>query len=351
MILAIVWGRLATFAGTLRTQIMVEIEKNPLAVRQGAAAVACIAAAAVAMPVIAHRAAEQRDGAEWAARSNAFHAELQHSLVNGIEPNARIQLTAMRTNDGLRARGTASLFTDGTDTHAMLVQAALRGPLAPSGDAAPVAQEVDPRQLNCLSQAVYYEARGESYRGQVAVAEVVVNRTRSRLYPSSICGVVYQGSHRTTGCQFTFTCDGSLAHRPRGRAWEQARHVATQVMLGYARPLTHRATHYHTNAINPIWSSGLVETAEIGSHVFYRFPNRAERPTVMAALSRRRAAAALARADRLDEDAALIPPAIEAAEGGEGVVDGLIDAAAPEAAAADADAPITTGAADGEIAT
>ncbi|MEJ0059574.1 MAG: cell wall hydrolase [Terricaulis sp.] len=184
------------------------------------------------------------------------------------------------------------------------------------------------------------------------MAEVVVNRTRSRLYPSSICGVVYQGSHRTTGCQFTFTCDGSLAHRPRGRAWEQARHVATQVMLGYARPLTHRATHYHTNAINPIWSSGLVETAEIGSHVFYRFPNRAERPTVMAALERRRAAAAMARANRLEDDNALIPPAIEAAEGVGAVVDGLVDAVAPEAAAADAnDAPITTSAADGEVAT
>jgi hypothetical protein len=351
MILAMFWGRLATFAGTLRTQIMVEIEKNPLAVRQGAAAVACIAAAAVAMPVIAHRAAEQRDGAEWAARSNAFHAELQQSIVNGIEPTARIQLTAMRTNDGLRARGTASLFTDGTDTHAMLVQAALRGPLAPSGEAAPAEQEVDPRQLNCLAQAVYYEARGETTRGQTAVAEVVLNRVRSRHYPNSVCGVVYQGSHRTTGCQFTFTCDGSLAHRPRGRAWEQARHVATQVLLGYARPLTHRATHYHTNAVNPIWSSGLVETAEIGSHVFYRFPNRAERPVVMAALSRRRAAAAMARADRLGDDAALIPPAIEAAEGVETVVDGLMDAVVPEAAAGEAsDAPIST-AGDAEVAT
>ncbi|HNR78000.1 MAG TPA: cell wall hydrolase, partial [Parvularculaceae bacterium] len=111
---------------------------------------------------------------------------------------------------------------------------------------------LDEEERTCLAQAIYYEARGESQRGQIAVAEVIMNRVRSGYYPNSICGVVYQGSHRSTGCQFTFTCDGSLNHRPRGRAWDRAQRVATAVMLGYTRPITQGATHYHTHAVNPV---------------------------------------------------------------------------------------------------
>jgi spore germination cell wall hydrolase CwlJ-like protein len=265
---------------------MVEIERNPLAVRQGAATIMCLAAAAVAMPVISHRAAEQRDGAEWAATSTAFQAELQQQLLAGAEPDARVELTAFRTRDGLRARGRASLF-ENPDARAMMVQAVLRGPSSAAERAAPAEPQIDPRQHACLSQAIYYEARGENQRGQVAVAEVVMNRVRSRHYPNSICGVVYQGSHRATGCQFTFTCDGSLNHRPRGRAWERAQRVASAIMLGYTRPVTQHATHYHTHAVNPVWNSGLVETTSIGSHVFYRLPNRAERAYYQEALARR----------------------------------------------------------------
>lgn len=314
---------------------MAEIERNPLAVRQGAAAVACIAAAAIAMPVISHRAAEQRDGAEWAARSGAY-AELQQELRGGSEPNARVELTAFRAADGLRARGSATLFADGADTHAMLVQAALRGPLSPGADAAPVESQVDARQARCLSEAIYYEARGENYQGQVAVAEVVMNRVRSKHYPNTVCGVVYQGSHRVTGCQFTFTCDGAIHRRPRGRAWERAQQVATQVMLGYARPVTMRATHYHTRAVNPVWNSGLVETTRLGSHIFYRFPNSAERPVVMEALARRRAAIAARRLQASDD---LIPPAAEAAAEALGEA---VEAAAAVEATPPGDAPIET---------
>ena len=170
----------------------------------------------------------------------------------------------------------------------MMLQAVLRGPSAPVDRAAPAEPQIDARQQNCLSQAIYYEARGETQRGQIAVAEVIMNRVRSRAYPNSICGVVYQGSHRSTGCQFTFTCDGSLDQRPRGRAWDRAQRVATAVMLGYARPMTQGATHYHTTRVNPVWNSGLVETTQIGVHVFYRFPNRSERAYYQEALARRR---------------------------------------------------------------
>lgn len=293
---------------------MVEIDKNPLAVRQGAATIMCLAAAAVAMPVISHRAAEQREGAEWAATSTAFQVELQQQLL-ASEPDARVELTSFRTDDGLRARGTATLF-ESADARAMMVQAVLRGPTAPAETSEDsTAPAVDARQHACLSQAIYYEARGESQRGQVAVAEVIMNRVRSRAYPNSICGVVYQGSHRVTGCQFTFTCDGSLNSRPRGRAWERAQRVATAVMSGYTRPITGGATHYHTHAVNPVWNSGLVETTNVGSHVFYRFPRGAERAVYQEALDRRRgagrrAAATLipdAGAEAVDENAAATP--------------------------------------------
>ena len=305
---------------------MVEIERNPLAVRQGAAAVVCIAAAAVAMPAIAYRAAEQRDGAEMAARSSAFQAAMQQQAESGAEPSARVELTAFpRGGDGLRARGAASLF-ENANPHAMLVQAALRGPLPPSWDEVrPARAALNPRELDCLSQTIYYEARGEAYNGQVAVAEVVMNRVRSRAYPNSICAVVYQGSHRATGCQFTFTCDGSLNQRPRGRAWETSQRVAELVMKGHTRPVTQRATHYHTNAINPVWSSGLVETSTIGSHVFYRFPNSVERPLYQQALARRRGGA---RHGEPAQD--IIPQASEAVE----AIEAATIEPAPEVAAA-----------------
>jgi len=128
------------------------------------------------------------------------------------------------------------------------------------------------RQLDCLSRAVYYEARSEDTAGQLAVAEVVMNRVRDPRFPKSICEVVYQGQYRETGCQFTFTCDGSVRNKPSGIPWDRAKNVALNVMLGLNRPVTNKATHYHTDYVNPYWAPGLVETATIGTHIFYRFP-------------------------------------------------------------------------------
>lgn len=351
MHLSLFWRRLTILAGEIRTQVMVEIERNPLAVRQGAATIMCLAAAAVAMPVISHRAAEQRDGAEWAATSTAFAAQFEQEILVS-DPNARVELTSFRTNDGLRARGQATLF-ESPDARAMMVQAVLRGPTPsqPSIERTiPAEPQIDNRQQDCLSQAIYYEARGETQRGQIAVAEVIMNRVRSGHYPNSVCGVVYQGSHRSTGCQFTFTCDGSLSHRPRGRAWERAQRVATAVMSGYTRPITQGATHYHTLAVNPVWNSGLVETTQIESHVFYRFPNRSERAYYQQALARRRGALGTRRGGSAAEE--LIP---EAADAALEVVEGSVtEEAAPVAAdalAVDASAPITDAAPVADIAT
>ncbi len=350
MHLSLFWRRLTILAGEIRTQVMVEIERNPLAVRQGAATIMCLAAAAVAMPVISHRAAEQRDGAEWAATSTAFAAQFEQELL-ASDPDAHVELTSFRTSDGLRARGQSTLF-ENPDARAMMVQAVLRGPSTvqqqPTTPAVPTQQQIDARQQNCLAQAIYYEARGESQRGQIAVAEVIMNRVRSGYYPNSVCGVVYQGSHRSTGCQFTFTCDGSIDHRPRGRAWDRAQRVATAVMSGYTRPITQGATHYHTLAVNPVWNSGLVETTTIESHVFYRFPNRSERAHYQEALARRRGSLGSRRNEGADE---LIPEASDAAV--QGVEGGVTEEAAPPAsteAATDTSAQNTATPA-GEVAT
>lgn len=135
----------------------------------------------------------------------------------------------------------------------------------------------DAAEIHCLSEAVYYEARGENFAGQTAVAEVIMNRVNHRVYPDTICGVVYEGSERSTGCQFSFTCDGSMNRTPRGRSWRRSQLVAEHVAIGFAPPRTRRATHYHTTAVDPHWNDSLVQTGQIGVHVFYRFPNSRER--------------------------------------------------------------------------
>lgn len=134
-------------------------------------------------------------------------------------------------------------------------------------------REFQRKELDCLAEAVYYEARSENVRGQIAVAEVVMNRVNDPHFPKTVCGVVYQGRYRMTGCQFTFTCDGSIRHRPRGPSWERARAVALHVQMGLAKPVTNNATHYHAGYVSPYWSAGLVSTGAIGEHIFYRFPS------------------------------------------------------------------------------
>jgi hypothetical protein len=132
------------------------------------------------------------------------------------------------------------------------------------------------QDVKCLSEAIYFEARSERLAGQKAVAEVVLNRVGSKHFPNTICGVVYQGAARKTGCQFSFTCDGSLDKRPRGKAWERSQTLATHMMIGAYRPMTARATHYHTTVINPKWANHLKPTRTIGSHAFYKFKSRRE---------------------------------------------------------------------------
>ncbi|HYG30068.1 MAG TPA: cell wall hydrolase [Allosphingosinicella sp.] len=129
------------------------------------------------------------------------------------------------------------------------------------------------RALDCMAQAIYYEAGNESEEGQRAVAQVVLNRVRHPAWPNSVCGVVYQGPMRAGGgCQFTFTCDGSLARRPGGEPWAQARRLAAEALAGRTYAPVGLSTHYHANYVFPHWAPRLAKTTQIGAHIFYRLP-------------------------------------------------------------------------------
>ena len=128
--------------------------------------------------------------------------------------------------------------------------------------------------LSCLSYAIYFEARGESIQGQVAVAEVILNRVDSRRYPETVCGVIKQGAHRLNACQFSYNCDGRPETISEADAFARAAKIATMMLEGRPRVLTGNATHYHTTAVSPRWSKRLTETARIGDHIFYKIPTK-----------------------------------------------------------------------------
>ena len=137
------------------------------------------------------------------------------------------------------------------------------------------AASIDPeklgRETRCLAEAVYFEARSEPDTGQAAVAQVVLNRVQSGLYPASVCGVVYQNRHHYHGCQFSFACEGRSLRITEGDAWEQAVRIANEVMNGrtYISDVG-RSTHYHANYVRPRWSRALTKMDAIGRHIFYR---------------------------------------------------------------------------------
>jgi hypothetical protein len=127
------------------------------------------------------------------------------------------------------------------------------------------------RALHCMTQAIYFEAAREPVRGQQAVAQVVLNRLRHPAYPKSVCGVVYQGSARPTGCQFTFTCDGALRWTPQPALWRQAQDVARRSLAGFVDKDVGSATHYHAAYVIPYWAPTLVKMTQVGQHIFYRW--------------------------------------------------------------------------------
>jgi spore germination cell wall hydrolase CwlJ-like protein len=126
------------------------------------------------------------------------------------------------------------------------------------------------RDLDCLTQAVYYEARGEGQTGMQAVAQVVLNRVRHPAFPKSVCAVVYQGAAEGA-CQFSFACDGSARRAVETEAWSRSRNVAARALAGYVMAEVGNATHFHTISVTPGWRADLLRVAQVGSHIFYRF--------------------------------------------------------------------------------
>src|SRR4051794_40807055 len=150
-------------------------------------------------------------------------------------------------------------------------------PLAsgPNPAAAPFAFKGDKvartRALECLASAVYYEAGSQDDDGERAVAQVILNRVRHPAFPATVCGVVYQGSTRSTGCQFTFTCDGSMYRQPSADGWKRAYRIADAALSGSVYAPVGYATHYHANYVVPYWASTLAKNAVVGAHIFYRW--------------------------------------------------------------------------------
>ena len=169
--------------------------------------------------------------------------------------------------------------------------------------------ETRARALECLTSALYYEAGQESDDGQRAVAQVVLNRVRHPAFPSSVCGVVYEGATRPTGCQFTFTCDGSMARLPVPALWSRSRAIANAMLSGQVYAPVGQATHYHANYVVPYWASSLVKTSVEGAHIFYRWAGGWGRPAAFGQRwSGREASPSLLRTAALSAPHYVAPP-------------------------------------------
>jgi spore germination cell wall hydrolase CwlJ-like protein len=171
--------------------------------------------------------------------------------------------------------GTEASQMQAIGDQAKLINAALPFASGPLNAAQPFATSgsdlEQQRALLCLTQAVYYEAGFEPIEGRRAVAQVVLNRMRHPAFPKSVCGVVYQGAGSGT-CQFTFVCDGALYRAPAMDAWRQAQQIARAALAGYVETTVGEATHYHADYVAPRWAPMLAKVAQIGQHIFYRWP-------------------------------------------------------------------------------
>lgn len=133
-----------------------------------------------------------------------------------------------------------------------------------------LAQPGGEAERECLARAIYFEARGEPVDGRAAVAEVILNRVDSAHWPGTVCGVVGQGASRSTGCQFSYMCDGAADRVKEDTAWKEAQALASVMLRGAPRRLTDGATHYHALSVAPDWAAAMEMTVSIGEHLFYR---------------------------------------------------------------------------------
>ncbi len=253
---------------------MTNEEQRDIIIR-GATVAVCAVAATVTLPVIGELQMEKRAEADFRAEAARLAA---------IEDGGVTVRTAAHTPRLLDTQWIRTVeYTLKRDTDSSMSRYAMR-----DRDGAALSSLVSFRpehikraekmeaEADCLSKAIYYEAGVESLEGKLAVAEVIANRVKDHRYPDSVCDVVFQGATRTTGCQFTFTCDGSMDRAPRGVNWETSQKVAAHVLMKLNEERTGGATHYHATYVDPIWNAGLIKTDKIGLHIFYRFPRGAE---------------------------------------------------------------------------
>lgn len=220
---------------------------------------AALAAVALALPAGAN--AEEATGfaAAWASDSQPADP----TATPADEAPAPDIATALRSRRALATRPVLGNPLYGAAARALA--APFVAPLAAAGD----------RALDCLTMAIAYEAGNQPMAGQQAVGQVILNRVRTGRFQRSVCGVVFAGSQRSTGCQFTFTCDGSLNRQLRDTTWESARMAAASVLAGAAPDRVGGATHYHADYVLPYWASTGQVAAKIGAHIFYRMPGDA----------------------------------------------------------------------------
>ncbi|MEN6541755.1 cell wall hydrolase [Parvibaculum sp.] len=231
---------------------------------------------------------------EWLDASHIISGALHVTVgLIGITVVSATLLTSITSTEALPVIARAKLVADAKPEGARVVPASLDGDASASvaipavfrpsnsrsslvENAVPLkpAIKIDLRDLEkerrCLTEGIYFEARGESAIGQLAVAEVILNRVMSGVYPASICGVVFQGQ-KSKQCQFSFACNGDL-DRPRDPvAWRKSQRLAHYVLSGRVRSsIVGPATYYHASYVNPNWAQRMVEVAKIGQHVFYR---------------------------------------------------------------------------------
>ncbi len=205
-----------------------------------------VAVAIASAAVVAVSAGPSRAEAERASEAAQDHASVSQNRTRGLKG----LLTSIRPPAKMPKKPLTVGFT----------RSWVDSQPKPQGDA----------QWQCLSEALYFEARGETVKGQFAVAEVILNRVESARFPRTLCGVIRQGTGRKHQCQFSYTCDGSKEVIAEPRAFERVSKVARAILDGAKVDLTNGATHYHTRHVRPSWAKVYTQTAAIGVHLFYR---------------------------------------------------------------------------------
>jgi len=204
-------------------------------------------------------------------------------LASGPGRHAAPTIAQARLQAKAAEMSATSIRTDIAPESAVAINAAIpvvagANPAAPPFSLAGISAADRARSLECLTVAIYYEAATEPVDGQRAVAQVVLNRVRHPAYPNTVCGVVFEGHRRASGCQFSFTCMGALRRAPMPAYWERARVVAQAALNGYVYAPAGLALNYHANYVVPNWSATLVKSHVVGLHIFYRWRGGLGRP-------------------------------------------------------------------------